>query len=139
MDKNMRDRLVTSQERLEEIDKLLLDEHVASDMNKFKALSKERSSLEPIVEKFNEYNLVLSTKEDAFIMSNDKDPEIAQLGKDELKNSIEQLEKIEQEIKILLIPKDPNDGKDIIFEIKGAVGGDEANIFAGDLFRMYIK
>ena len=64
MDKNMRDRLVTSQERLEEIDKLLLDEHVASDMNKFKALSKERSSLEPIVEKFNEYNLVLSTKEE---------------------------------------------------------------------------
>lgn len=139
MDKNMLDRLVTSQNRLEEIDEMLLEPNVAKDMNLFKKLSKERSDLLPIVEKFIEYKKIEENKNDALIMSNDHDPEISMLGKDEYKSSIEKLEKLEDEIKILLIPKDPNDGKDIIFEIKGAVGGDEANIFAGDLFRMYLK
>ncbi len=139
MDKNLRNRLLASEKRLQEVDELLLSSEVCSDMNKFKALSKERSFLEPIVTKFNAYNEAIKNKEDALIMSNDKDPEIAQMGKDEFKANSDLAEKIEEEIKILLIPQDPNDGKDIIFEIKGAVGGDEANIFAGDLFRMYFK
>ena len=139
MDKNMHDRLVTSKERLNEIDELLLDPEVGGDMNKFRELSKERSKLAPIVEKFDEYTYASQNKEDALVMSNDSDPEISSMGKEEFKKYEEEVVKIEEELKILLIPTDPNDGKDIIFEIKGAVGGDEANIFAGDLFRMYIK
>ena len=139
MDKSMRDRLDTSQERLKEIDDLLLDENIVSDINKFKNLSKERAKLAPIVEKYNEFLFAEKNKEDALIMSNDSDPDISLMGKEEFKKNEELIVKIEEELKILLIPSDPNDGKDIIFEIKGAVGGDEANIFAGDLFRMYIK
>ena len=139
MEKNMYERLVTSEKRLKEIDELLLTNEVTSDMNKFKSLSKERSFLEPVVDKFNEFKTANQNKEDALIMSNDKDPEIALMGKEEYKLNSELVDKIIDEIKILLIPRDPNDGKDIIFEIKGAVGGDEANIFAGDLFRMYFK
>lgn len=139
MDKNMHDRLSTSESRLKEIDELLLKEETSRDMKLFKSLSKERSNLEPIVEKFNEYRTAEQNKEDALIMANDSDPEISQMGKDEIKANEDLMEKIIEELKILLIPKDPNDGKDIIFEIKGAVGGDEANIFAGDLFRMYLR
>ena len=139
MDKNMLDRLVTSETRLKEVDALLLEDSTSRDMKLFKSLSKERSTLEPIVEKFHEFEQAENNHKDALVMANDSDPEISQMGKDEIKNSEEAMEKIVEELKILLIPKDPNDGKDIIFEIKGAVGGDEANIFAGDLFRMYLR
>ena len=139
MDKSMRDRLLTSEKRLNEIDELLLQPDTASDMNLFKKLNKERSQLDPIVEKFHEYTYAEQNKNDALLMCSDHDPEIAAMGKEELKRNDALLEEIEEALKILLIPKDPNDGKDIIFEIKGAVGGDEANIFAGDLFRMYVR
>ncbi len=139
MEKNMEDRLIASKNRLSEIDDLLLKEETAKDMKLFKSLNKERSDLEPVVEKYNEYKLAEKNKEDALIMANDSDPEISAMGKEEIKNNDSLMEKIIEELRILLIPKDPNDGKDIIFEIKGAVGGDEANIFAGDLFRMYIR
>ena len=135
MDKNMHDRLVASEKRLNEIDDLLLQPETSSDMNLFKKLNKERSQLEPIVEKFHEFSFALNNKNDALAMCGD--PEISQMGKEELKHNEALMEQIEEELKVLLIPKDPNDGKDLIFEIKGAVGGDEANIFAGDLFRMY--
>ncbi len=139
MDKNMQDRLVASENRVKEIDELLSDPNVTNDLKRFKELSKERSYLEPIVDKFLEYKFNKSNMDDALIMSNDSDPEISAMGKEEYKNSSDKLVQIEEEIKVLLLPRDPNDGKDIIFEIKGAVGGDEADIFAGDLFRMYIK
>ena len=139
MDKNMLDRLVTSEKRLNEIDEMLASSEITSDLNKFKSLSKERSFLEPIVDKFKEYKVAEKNKDDALIMSSDQDEDIAQMGKEEFKANSALMEKIENEIKVLLIPQDPNDGKNIIFEIKGAVGGDEANIFAGDLFRMYFK
>ena len=139
MDKSMRDRLNTSEKRLTEIDDLLLQPETSSDMNLFKKLSKERSQLEPIVDKYHEFCFAEQNKNDALLMCNDKDPEIVQMGKEELKKNEALIESIEEELRILLLPKDPNDGKDIIFEIKGAVGGDEANIFAGDLFRMYVR
>lgn len=139
MDKSMYERLVTSEKRLNEIEELLLTDDVMSDMNKFKDLSKERSKLEPIVNKFKDYKFAELNKNDALNMVNDSDPEIALMGKEEFKKNEETCQKIEEELKILLIPTDPNDGKDVIFEIKGAVGGDEADIFAGDLFRMYIR
>ncbi len=137
MEKNMYERLVTTEKRLNEIDELLMKEEVTRDNRRFKELNIERSELEPVVEKFHEFLYAEKNREDALVMSNDKDPEISEMGKEELKNNTELCEKITEELKILLLPKDPNDGKDIIFEIKGAVGGDEANIFAGDLFRMY--
>jgi len=139
MEKNMYDRLVISEKRMNEIDGLLLKEETTRDINFFKKISKERSQLEPIVAKFLEWKKAEQNRNDALQMSKDSDPEMQELAKDELKNATEQEETIVGELKILLIPKDPNDGKDIIFEVKGAVGGDEANIFAGDLFRMYSK
>lgn len=137
MDKNMRDRLITSEKRLNEIDDLLLKEETTRDMNKFRDLNIERSELDPIVQKFHDFLYAEKNKNDALVMAEDKDPEISEMGKEELKANIELCEKIEEELTIMLLPKDPNDGKDVIFEVKGAVGGDEANIFAGDLFRMY--
>lgn len=137
MEKNMYDRLVTTEKRLNEIDELLLKDEVTRDTNRFRDLNIERSELEPIVTKFHEYLYANKNREDALTMSNDKDPEISEMGKEELKSNSELCEKITDELKVLLLPKDPNDGKDVIFEIKGAVGGDEADIFAGDLFRMY--
>lgn len=139
MDKNMLGRLEASKNRLKEIDNLLLDEFITSNIKEFKALNKERSILEPIVEKYTLFLNAKTNYDDAYIMTNDSDPEIASMAKEELKSNEDLMEQIEDDLKILLLPKDPNDGKDIIFEIKGAVGGDEANIFAGDLFRLYIK
>lgn len=139
MDKNMHDRLVASRKRMEEIDNLLLLPETTNDMNLFKKLNKERSQLEPIVEKFGEWEYADQNKNDALLMCNDKDAEIAQMGKEELKKNEALEESVEEELRVLLLPRDPNDGKDIIFEIKGAVGGDEANLFAGDLFRMYVR
>jgi len=139
MDKNMRDRLVASEKRLQEIDELLLLPETSSDMNTFKKLNKERSQLEPIVEKFQTFLFAEQNKKDAMEMCNDQDHDIQLMGKEEVKKNNEIMEQTEEELRIMLLPKDPNDGKDIIFEIKGAVGGDEANIFAGDLFRMYFK
>ena len=115
MEKNMEDRLIASKNRIQEIDDLLLKEDTSKDMKLFKSLSKERSDLEPIVEKYNEYKLAEKNKQDALVMANDSDPEIAAMGKDEIKNNDALMEKIIDELRILLIPKDPNDGKDIIF------------------------
>jgi len=139
MEKSMFDRLQTSENRLNELDSLLLDENIMNDINKFKEFSKEKSHLEPVVEKFKEYKYHEINMKDALVMSNDQDDSIAEMGKEEYKANEAKCEEIEEELRIMLLPKDPNDGKDIIFEIKGAVGGDEANIFAGDLFRMYIR
>ena len=124
MEKNMYDRLVTTEKRLNEIDELLLKDEVTRDTNRFRDLNIERSELEPIVTKFHEYLYANKNREDALTMSNDKDPEISEMGKEELKSNTELCEKITDELKVLLLPKDPNDGKDVIFEIKGAVGGD---------------
>ncbi len=132
-------RLEATKERLQEIDNALMDENVTRDIKRFRDLSKERSNLGPIVDNYEKYLRVSSDLKDAEAMMNDSDPDIAQLGRDEHKRLLEEEEKLVEETKILLLPKDPNDDKNIIVEIRGAVGGDEANIFAGDLFRMYVR
>ncbi|MCR5332736.1 MAG: peptide chain release factor 1 [Bacilli bacterium] len=132
-------RLEATKERLQEIDEELLKEDVMKDMKKFRDLSKERSNLAPIVDNYEKYLKITSDLKDAEVMSQDSDPEISQFGKDEHKRLLDDEEKLVEETKILLLPKDPNDDKNIIVEIRGAVGGDEANIFAGDLFRMYVR
>ena len=139
MDKQMEDRLEASVKRLAEIDNLLLDEKIAGDRNQFRDLSKERASLVAPVEKYEEFKKVVSNKEDAYLMMSDKDPDIAEMGKEEFKSLSIREEELVEEIKILLIPSDPNDDKNIVVEIRGAVGGDEADLFAADLFRMYTR
>ena len=135
----MYQRLKVATKRLEEIDQELLDENTTRDIKHFREISKERANLEPQVDSFNRYLKMQSDYNDALEMGNDSDPEIAEMGKEEAKNLLKEMELLEEELRLLLLPKDPNDDKNIIVEIRGAAGGDEANIFAGDLFRMYTR
>ena len=139
MDNSMLKRLEATKERLQEIDNELMKDDVASDLKHFRDLSKERSNLAPIVDNYEKYLKIVSDLKDAEVMAGDSDPEISLFGKEEHKRLLEEEAKITEETRILLLPKDPNDDKNIIVEIRGAVGGDEANIFAGDLFRMYVR
>ena len=133
----MIDRLEATLKRYNEIGEELSSPDIISDIKKMTVLSKERTSLEKIVEVYKEYKIVLSDIEEAKLMLDDK--EMASFAKEELANAEDKKSKLEGELEILLIPHDPNDEKNVIVEIRGAAGGDEANIFAGDLFDMYSK
>ena len=133
----MEERLKIIKERYTELENLLSSEEVLSNFEKLKTLSKEKTELEEIVNKYNEYQKCVSDLEELSKMKND--PEMAEMISEEYDLESEKKIKLYDELKILLIPKDENDGKNIIMEIRGAAGGDEANIFAGDLFRMYSK
>ena len=133
----MKERLEIINKRFDELNDLLSKEEVLNDFEKLKTLSKERSELEEIVEKSKEYNKILEDLEELASMKND--PEMSSMVSEEYDSLSNQKEKVLNELQIMLIPKDENDGKNIIMEIRGAAGGDEANIFAGDLFRMYSK
>ena len=139
MEESMYQRLNVATKRLEEIDKELLDENTMKDIKHFREISKERAVLEPQVEAFNKYKKNEEDLQGAYEMANDSDPELAEMGKEEVKRLIKENEELEEQLRMLLLPKDPNDDKNIIVEIRGAAGGDEANIFAGDLFRMYTR
>ncbi len=131
----MFERLDAIVNKYNELQKNLTDPEIMSDYNKIKVLSKESSDLEETVKKYEEYKNTLNEIEDAKILI--KDEELREVATEELERLKEKLEKITKELEILLVPKDENDGKNIIMEIRGAAGGDEANIFAGDLYRMY--
>lgn len=133
----MIDRLNIIVSRYNEIQEELLKPEVLGDYSKMKTLSKEKSDLEEIVKKYDEYKETQKRIDDAKALIND--PEMHDLAEMELDEATESLKTIAHELEILLIPKDENDGKNIIMEIRGAAGGDEANIFAGDLFRMYSR
>ena len=133
----MLERLEVIEKRYDEIQKELSNPDVYSNMNKMKSLSKEASDWEETVNAYHEYKKILSGIEDTKEMI--KDPEMAELAKEELVNLESEKTKLEEKIEVLLIPKDPNDSKNVIVEIRGAAGGDEANIFAGDLYRMYSR
>ena len=135
----MIERLDTMEKRLKEIDDLLCTDEIVSNVAKMTELNKERATLEEPVERYVEYKKMLSDIEDSKIMESDEDPEIAAFAKENIKELLEKSENLYNEIKLMLVPKDPNDSKNIICEIRGAAGGDEANIFAGDLFRMYTR
>ncbi|CDF11828.1 peptide chain release factor 1 [Mycoplasma sp. CAG:776] len=131
----MFERLDAIVNKYNELQNDLTNPEIMSDYNKIKILSKESSDLEETVKKYEEYKNTLSEIEDAKILI--KDEELREVAAEELERLKEKLEKITKELEILLVPKDENDGKNIIMEIRGAAGGDEANIFAGDLYRMY--
>lgn len=135
----MIDRLEVICERYEQITNMLQDPEVVKDIKKLTELSKEQRSLETIVNKYNEYKQTLADIEDLKEMTHDEDKDLREMAETELISNEEKKNKIEEEIKVLLIPKDPNDEKNVIVEIRGAAGGDEGNIFAGDLYRMYVK
>ncbi|GHU78591.1 peptide chain release factor 1 [Bacteroidia bacterium] len=126
--------------RFEEIGTLITDPDVMSDMKRFVKLNKEYRDLGKIVAARNEYKNLLSGIEEAkSILENESDSELREIAKEELDIHTERSPQLEEEIKLLLIPADPQDGKNAIVEIRGGTGGDEAAIFAGDLFRMYSK
>ena len=133
----MIDRLNIIVSRYNEIQEELLKPEILGDYSKMNTLSKEKSDLEEIVKKYDEYKETQKRIDDAKALIND--PEMHDLAEMELDEATESLKTITHELEILLIPKDENDGKNIIMEIRGAAGGDEANIFAGDLFRMYSR
>jgi peptide chain release factor 1 len=132
------EQLAAIQERFEEVSQQITMPEVVSDMDKFKKISKEYRDLEKIVEEYKKYQLILANIDEAKqILVTEKDEEMREMAKMELDEL--QPKKAEQEdlLKEMLIPKDPNDSKDCILEIRAGTGGDEASIFAGDLFRMY--
>ena len=133
----MIDRLNLIEKRYNEINELLMSPEVLSDIKKSKELSIELSTIEDTVKCFQTYKQVLSDLEEANLMLKDKD--LAEFAEEEINNLSIKKEELEHELEILLIPKDKNDLKNVIMEIRGAAGGDEGNIFAGDLFRMYEK
>ena len=118
----------------------LSDPSLVADMSNYKKVNKEYRDLEPIVEAYEVYkNLLSNISFNRETLNTEKDPEMRELAKMELDETEAQLEPLEEEIRKLLIPKDPEDDKNAILEIRGGTGGDEASIFAGDLYRMYMK
>ncbi len=134
-------RLQVLEDRYGELAELLSDPDVIADTKRFTKLSKEMGDLRETVEKFRQLKKVQKTidDDDEMLRSGIDDDEMNDMVKEELNDAKEQREKLEEDIKVLLLPKDPNDGKNIIMEIRGAAGGDEASLFAGDLFNMYSK
>ena len=133
----MIERLETTLNRYNELSEELSKPEVLGNVELMTTLSKEQSQISEIVDKYKEYKKVLSDLEEAKELLNDK--EMAELAKEDVNNLSTRKEELEKELEVLLLPKDPNDDKNIIVEIRGAAGGDEANIFAGDLFDMYSR
>lgn len=136
----MIERLQTIEDRYEELNELLSDPDIVSDPNKLRDYSKEQSSIAETVEVFREYKEAHGQYEDAKEMLADElDADMEEMVKEEIAELEPQLEQLIERLKVLLIPKDPNDEKNVIMEIRGAAGGDEAALFAGDLYRMYSR
>lgn len=139
MNESMLDRLKTMENRYEELGHMLMDPDIGSDIKKMTEVTKEQSSLQAAYDLYQEYKEIENGIEEAKELAKEHDPEIKEMAKMELAELEEKLPDVIKKLEIELIPKDPNDNKDVIMEIRGAAGGDEGNIFAGDLYRMYVK
>ncbi|WP_342252718.1 peptide chain release factor 1 [Spiroplasma endosymbiont of Amphibalanus improvisus] len=133
------ERLEAILERFNEIENKLTTEEIINDIAKMTELMKEKSKIEELANLYSKYKNYKNNIAEAKEMQKSSDPDWILLAKEEIKNSEEEILKIETEVKIKLLPKDPNDSKNVIVEIHGAAGGDEGNIFAGDLFKMYSR
>ncbi len=133
------ERLNTIEKRVIYLEKMMLLPGVIEDFKRYSLFAKEHANLIKIVETYRDYKKCLQTIEEAQQLIKDGDDEIAIFAQEELEQATKESEKLYKELEIMLLPKDPNDEKNVIVEIRGAAGGDEANIFAGDLFRMYVK
>ena len=135
----MFDKLEEVEKRYEEVNALVCQSEVVADMERYTALMKELKNLTPIVEKFREYKQAKDTNEESREMLGDSslDEDFAAMVKEEFEQSREDMERLSEELKILLLPRDPNDDKNVIVEIRGGAGGEESALFAGVLYRMY--
>ena len=133
----MKERLIAIEQKYDDIQKELNKPEVLSDIKQTLKLSKEAADLKDAYDAYQRLKKIENDLEEAKEMS--KDPELGEFAKEEINNLTVEKEKLLSNIEVLLLPKDPNDGKNVIVEIRGAAGGDEANIFAGDLYRMYCK
>ena len=139
MNESMLDRLVSMENRYEELGHMLMDPDIGTDIKKMTDVTKEQASLQAAYDLFQEYKEVKDGIDGAKELMKENDPEIKEMAKMELDELEERMPDIIKKLELELMPKDPNDNKNVIMEIRGAAGGDEGNIFAGDLYRMYVK
>ena len=136
----MFEKIEELERRYEEIQAELSEPAVVNDQNRFRKLMKEQTDMGAIVEKYREYKSVKKTVEESLeLLDSENNPEMREMIKEELSDARQRIPEIENELKILLLPKDPNDEKNVVVEIHGGAGGDEAALFAADLYRMYSK
>ncbi|WP_375740058.1 peptide chain release factor 1 [Pseudomonas boanensis] len=139
MKASLLNKLDLLQDRYEELTALLGDAEVISDQGKFRAYSKEFAEVEPVLLAFREFRKVQSDLEGAQALLKDSDPDLREMAEEEVAQAREQLIELENRLQRMLLPKDPNDGRNVFLEIRAGTGGDEAAIFSGDLFRMYSR
>jgi len=133
-------RLEGVKARFDEVGQLITDPSVISDMKRYVKLNREYKHLQPLITAFDSMKNLISNIDIARkILAEEKDEELKEMARDELEIYQQQLGPLEEDIKLLLLPKDPEDDKNAIVEIRAGTGGDEASIFAGDLYRMYLK
>lgn len=133
------DKLQAVVDRYDELNELISDPAVIADTERFTKLSKEEGSLRETVEKYHEYQKVTKTiDDDNEMLRETKDEDLIAMTKDEIAENTKKQQQLEHDLQILILPKDPNDDKNIIMEIRGAAGGDEASLFAADLYNMYV-
>lgn len=136
----MLDKLNVVKQRFDEVSDLIIQPDIIADQKRYIQLNKEYKDLKIIVDKRDRYvELLAHIKEAEELLASDSDPEMQEMAKMQHEEAKAELERLEEEVKFLLIPKDPEDEKDVVMEIRAGTGGDEASIFAGDLFRMYSK
>ena len=136
----MLEKIQIIKQRFDEINDLIIQPDVISDQKRYIKINKEYKDLKKILDKAQVYETLISNIEEAQdIISDSSDSEMIEMAKLQLEESKQQLPKVEEEIKFLLIPKDPEDSKNVVIEVRAGTGGDEASIFAGDLHRMYTK
>ena len=135
----MLDKLRAVEEKFQELESIISDPAVMGDMAKWQTYTKEHAQLLPIVEKYRSYKKVIERLEEARAMLVEKDEEMRALASEEVQDLMPKKAALEEELLLLLLPRDPHDEKNVIVEIRGGVGGDEAALFAGDLFRMYTR
>ena len=136
----MIDKLRIVKQRFDEVSDLIIQPDIITDQKRYVQLNKEYKELKEIVDKGSEYEEVMANRDEAKeILADGSDPEMVEMAKLQLEEATERISELEEEIKFLLIPKDPEDAKNVIVEIRAGTGGDEASIFAGDLYRMYTK
>lgn len=135
----MFDKLEGVEERFEKVEQLLGDPQIVTDRDAYQKYSREHAELSKIVTAYRQYKKIDGELQDSLDLLNDSDPEIKELAKSEVESLTEKKQAFEKELKLLLLPKDPNDDKNVIIEIRAGTGGEEAGLFVGDLFRMYSR
>ena len=139
MKESIRQRLESLVDRFEELSALLSDPSVITNQDQFRDYSREYSDLEPIIVAFKQWTQAKEDQETALLMMDEDDADLKEMAQEELKDAKAIEERLEDELQILMLPKDPNDGRNVFLEVRAGTGGDEAAIFAGDLFRMYSR